>query len=159
MNKEDLIKFLEQDNSNYEIPDSESEESGFKDYKFDLDQIKEAINKVIEELNPNFSSLFDISIFLGNVAKNLTSTMKDENISFDTKYNILISISQTVCEELENRGLISVEMSMEFKEAFKDGQKYKDVLSSVSDFFTASKDKKRKILMNAFENVLSRFLE
>lgn len=167
MNKNDLVKFLEEDESNYEIPGEsfppeslpgESENDENFNFDFNLDEIKDAINKVLEELNPRFSSLFDISIFLGNVAKKLTSTIRDESLSFDKKYNVIIGISQIVCEELENRGLISIEMSMEFREAFKDGQKYKDVLSSISGFFSAPKETKHKMIMNAFENVLSKFL-
>lgn len=152
--KEEFIKSLEEDESNYMEPDNES--SGID---FTIEQIREAINRVIDEMNPNFISLFDISIFLGNVAKKLSSTLNDNNLSFDKKYQIILSISQTVVDELEQRGLINIEMSSEFKEVFRDGEKYKDILSNVSNFLSSSKENKQKIIMNAFENILNRFLE
>jgi hypothetical protein len=152
--REEFIKSLEEDESNYNEPENES--SGID---FTIEQIREAINRVIDEMNPNFISLFDISIFLGNVAKKLSSTLNDNNLSFDKKYQIILSISQTVVDELEQRGLINIEMSSEFKEVFRDGEKYKDILSNVSNFLSSSKENKQKIIMNAFENILNRFLE
>jgi hypothetical protein len=154
--KDTFIKSLEEDETNYDIPSEDEEEFNIN---FTIDQIREAINKVIEEMDPNFVSLFDISIFLGNVAKKLSSTLKDDNLSFDKKYNIILSISQTVVDELEQKGLINLELSTQFREIFRDGDKYKDILSSFSNFLSSSKEVKQKIIMNTFESLLNRFLE
>jgi hypothetical protein len=156
-NREEFIKSLEDDNaSDIENDDDIAEELNFD---FSPEQIKEAINNVISEINPTFVSIFDVSIFLGNVAKKLTSTLKNESIPFDVKYKIILQISQTVVNELEQKGLIDIEMASEFKSSIKEGEQYKDVVGKISSFFTSPPDVKHKLIMNTLDGLLNRFLK
>ena len=126
-------------------------------YEFNIDEIKDAINKVIDELNPTFLTVFDISIFLGKVAKKLVETVYDTDLSIENKYTVIITIASSVLEELELRGLITLDLSIQFKEIFKDSSQFKDTISNISNFMKASPEQKQLILVNSFQNLLTNF--
>jgi len=160
-NKLQFISELEEDETNYEIPDEDESESGNDnvEFEFDINSIKEAVSSLIEELNPVFSSIFDISIFLGNVGKKLSDTVKNKELNFKTKYKMIISISKTVVDMLEEKGLIDLEMANEFREVFKDSEEYNEVISTVSNFMSSSKEQQQKMVNKAIKNMGYKFLQ
>ena len=148
-NKNDIIKMMEDINDKDEFEEIK--------YEFNIDEIKDAINKVIDELNPTFLTVFDISIFLGKVAKKLVETVYDTDLSIENKYTVIITIASSVLEELELRGLITLDLSIQFKEIFKESSQFKDTISSISNFMKASPEQKQLILVNSFQNLLTNF--
>jgi hypothetical protein len=148
-NKNDIIKMMEDINDKDEFEEIK--------YEFNIDEIKDAINKVIDELNPTFLTVFDISIFLGKVAKKLVETVYDTDLSIENKYTVIITIASSVLEELELRGLITLDLSIQFKEIFKDSSQFKDTISNISNFMKASPEQKQLILVNSFQNLLTNF--
>lgn len=163
--KFDKLKFiseLEEDETNYEIPEDESDNEQETEFNFTTEKIKEVITNIIDELNPTFLSIFDISVFLGNVGKKLSETISNKELSFKNKYSIIIKISKTVVVELEERGLIDLDMANEFREVFKDSDEYNEMISSISNFMSASKEQQQKIVNKALENITNKlfnFLE
>lgn len=165
-NKNLFIKELESDETNYEIPEEnenmEEDEIPKESFKFSSEDIKDVMNKLINELNPKFLSIFDISIFLGNVGKKLNETLTNKTITIKEKYAIILNISKTVVDELEERGLIDLELANDFREAFKDSNEYSEIICNISNFMSSSKEQKQKMLNKAFENITNKifgFLE
>jgi hypothetical protein len=148
-NKNDIIKMMEDINDKDDFEDIK--------YEFNTEEIKDAVNNVINELNPTFLTVFDISIFLGKVAKKLVETVYDTNLSLENKYTVIITIANSVLEELELRGLITLDLSIQFKEIFKESAQFKDTISNISNFMKSSNEEKQIILVNSFQNLLSNF--
>ena len=157
-----FIKELEEDETNYDIPKDEDFEIPRDSFQFNKEDIRNVMNKLIEEMNPKFLSIFDISIFLGNVGKKLNETISDKNLRIKDKYAIIVNISKTVVDELEERGLIDLEIANDFREAFKDSNEYSEIINNISNFMSSSKEQKQKIISKALENITSKifgFLE
>jgi len=161
----DKLKFieeLEEDETNYEIPsesDNDSEAGDDINFEFDINSIKEAVSSLIEEINPVFLSIFDISIFLGNVGKKLSDTVKNKELNFKTKYKMIVSISKTVVDMLEEKGLIDLEMANEFREVFKDSDEYNEMISTISNFMSSSKEQQQKMVNKALKNMGYKLLQ
>lgn len=149
-NKEDILKMMEDMNDK----DNFEEFS----YNFNIDEIKEAINKVIEEINPKFLSIFDVSIFLGKVAKKLSETIYNSEMDINNKFTIITSIANNVLDELELKGLITLDLSIQFREIFKESSEYKDIISNVSNFMKSTSEQKQMILTNSFQSIISKFI-
>jgi len=148
--KEDIIKMMEDMNDKNEFEEFS--------YEFNIDEIKEAINKVIDELNPNLISVFDVSIFLGKVAKKLTETFYSSEMDMGNKYTVITSIANSVLDELELKGLITLDLSVQFREIFKESAEYKDVINNVSNFMKSTPEQKQLILTKSFQNIISKFI-
>lgn len=126
--------------------------------EFTIEQIKDVINILIEELSPNFTTVFDISFFLGKVANKLMTTFENEETTFETKLNVITGIADNVVNELEERGLITFELSHQFKEIFKDSSEYKKMLLNINNFFSLPAEKKQEIIVSSIQNLLTNFL-
>jgi ribosomal protein S25 len=148
--KEDILKMMEDMNDKNEFEEFS--------YEFNIDEIKEAINKVIDELNPNLISVFDVSIFLGKVAKKLTETFYNSDMDMGNKYTVITSIANSVLDELELKGLITLDLSIQFREIFKESAEYKDVINNVSNFMKADAEQKQMILTKSFQTIISKFI-
>jgi hypothetical protein len=162
--KSSFIRDLEEDESNYEIPENDEKDFNFSEkFNFSDEFIKEIMGKIIDEINPTFITIFDISVFLGTVAKRIAETVIDGELSFKSKYSIVIGISKVVVDELETRGLIDLEMANDFREMFKESDEYNDIISGISSFMSSSKEEKQVIVQTTIKNLtqklLSSFLE
>jgi len=150
---EDILKIMEEENEIKE--DMTTEIIGFN---FSKDEINNAINNILDELKPKFNSIFDVSMFLGNVAKKLISTLVDSNLKIKDKYRVIFEINRTVIDELEERGIITMDLAFQFREMFKDDNEVKDIVYSVSDFFDSSPEEKTMMISSAISGFIGKFL-
>jgi hypothetical protein len=155
--KQLFIKELEEDETNYN--QEEPEETPDREFNFSPESIKDVINNLLEELNPRFVSVFDISIFLGNVGKNLTQTVKSKNLTINEKYTIILNISKTVIDELEERGLIDLELANEFRETFKSSAGYSDLINDISNFMSSSKEHQKEMINNFTKKICDNIVD
>jgi len=150
---DDILKIMEEEN---EIKDDTTTE--IIRFNFSKDDINNAINNILDELKPKFNTVFDVSMFLGNVAKKLISTLVDSNLKIKDKYRVIFEINKTVIDELEERGIITMDLAFQFREMFKDDSEVKDIVYSVSDFFDSSPEERTRMISSAISGFIGKFL-
>jgi hypothetical protein len=102
--------------------------------EFSPEQIKNFLEKVIADEAPVLNNLIDITLFVSKVSKNLIATLNSDTISNTDKINATISMGETIVNELETKGHITLELAQSFRETLKNGKSITDLLSSFSDF-------------------------
>ena len=104
--------------------------------EFTPEQIKEALNEVLKDAIPKFNNVLDLTFFVSKVSKQLLTTLQNESINRGDKVKATISISNTIIDELEIKGIVDLEMANEFREILTNTQSMADMLNHFGETFS-----------------------
>lgn len=122
--------------------------------EFTKDDIADAIDAILFEMMPDLSNVLTISIFVSKVGRKLINTIDSNELTFDKKMDIISNIGKSVCDELEERTMITFELAQEFREVISNTQEFKGTFGKILTFMNSDINEKRTIL----ESFLTKFL-
>lgn len=106
--------------------------------EFTKDDIIDAIDAVLFETMPDLTNIISISIFVTSVGKKLLSTIDSRELLFEGKMTDLISgICKKICDELEERTLITFELAQECREVLGNTEEVKMIFNKIMSFFNS----------------------
>jgi hypothetical protein len=122
--------------------------------EFTKDDITDAIDAILFEMMPDLSNVLTISIFVSKVGRKLISTIDSNELTFDKKMDIISNVGKNVCDELEERTMITFELAQEFREVISNTQEFKGAFGKIATFMNSDIDEKKTML----ESFLTKFL-
>lgn len=122
--------------------------------EFTKDDISDAVDAILFEMMPDLNNVLTISIFVSKVGKKLISTIDNSELTFDKKMDIISNIGKNVCDELEERTMITFELAQEFKEVISNTQEFKGVFGKVLTFMNSDINEKKTMLESFLTKLL-----
>lgn len=98
--------------------------------EFTDEQINEVLNTFLGEKAPEFRNVLELTIFISKISRELLNTVKNTTIDKDMKVKVTVDIGKKIVDELENRGVITIEMSNEVREILTNTQTLSDMFST-----------------------------
>jgi hypothetical protein len=129
---------------------------------FTPEQIKDVVNQLVNENVQQFSSIFEICMFISNVNKKLKELFCNENIAIGDIINNTTEIGTVVVDTLEVKSIITLDLASEYREILSNTVSIKESLAGFVDLnmtMGEAKENGKKILSNMLKSFVDNLLK
>jgi hypothetical protein len=112
-------------------------------------------NLLDKEGSKKFENVVDIGTFLWKVVHKILETTKDASLKLQQKEDILVEISGTVINFLEEKGIITIELAEKGRNLLKTADVFLDVLIGMYSFVTVNEVVKNPSKENCIKSIFS----
>lgn len=117
-----------------------------QDMDFTPEDIAKVVAQLIAENATNLNNVISLSLFVANTGKRLIDTVENNKLTIEQRVDVIARIGSQVVEELENKGHITLELALQFREVLSNTDEFKSTIKSVSNFMIATPDERKSIL-------------
>lgn len=122
--------------------------------EFTNEQINEVLNSFLGDKAPEFRNVLELTIFISKISKELLSTVKNNSVDRDAKVKVTVDVGRRIIDELEVRGLVTLEMANEVREILTNTETLSDMFST---FMNEVETTSVKSWFNFFSNCMLGF--
>jgi hypothetical protein len=112
-------------------------------------------NLLDKEGSKKFETVVDIGTFLWKVVHKILETTNDASLKLQQKEDILVEISGTVIDFIEERGMITVELAEKSRSLLKTADVFLDVLIGIYSFVSVNEVLKNPSKENCIKSIFS----
>jgi len=112
-------------------------------------------NLLDKEGSKKFETVVDVGTFLWKVVHKILETTNDPNLKLQQKEDILVEISGTVINFIEERGMITVELAEKSRSLLKTADVFLDVLIGIYSFVSVNEVLKNPSKENCIKSIFS----
>jgi len=115
---------------------------------FTAEDIAKVVSELLIENAGQLNNVISLSLFVSNVGKRLINTVQNNKLTIEQKVDVIAKVGSQVVEELENKGHITLELALQFREVLSNTEEFKSTIKAVSSFMIATPEERKSILSN-----------
>jgi hypothetical protein len=124
--------------------------------KISPEDLKLVVSNLLDkEGSKKFETVVDIGTFLWKVVHKILETTNDASLKLQQKEDILVEISGTVINFIEERGMITVELAEKSRSLLKTADVFLDVLIGIYSFVSVNEIVKNPSKENCIKSIFS----